>query len=267
MHILVSNDDGVDAPGIAALADAVSGLGEVHVVAPAVERSAVGHAITLFEPLWVHRVKRLGEDWATAVSGTPADCVKLAVQALLPEPPALVLSGINRGANTGINVIYSGTVSAATEGTILGIPSIAVSIASYSFGDYEAASWIVRTLAEDVLRNGLPTGTLLNVNVPPLPKNEIRGVRLTRQGHARFAESFDERRDPRDRVYFWMAGRRDDGPEPPGSDETAVRDGYISISPLHYDLTDWRALAALPERWSGLNVEVAPDLPAASEGP
>ena len=265
MRILVTNDDGIHAPGLRALAQAVRDLGEVHVVAPAVERSAVGHAITLFEPLWIEKVRTRDHELEVAVSGTPADCVKLAIQALLPGPPDLVLSGINRGANTGTNVLYSGTVSAATEGTILGIPSIAVSIASFEFADYEPSIWIVRELIRDVMANGLPSGTLLNVNVPPLARAKIRGIRVTRQGRARYVENFIQRTDPRNRTYYWMEGEREDRPEPAGSDESAVSAGYISISPIHHDLTDWAMLRRLPQRLSGVGAEAAPDLPDADD--
>ncbi|MAE69389.1 MAG: 5'/3'-nucleotidase SurE [Gemmatimonadetes bacterium] len=261
MRILVTNDDGIHAPGLRALAEAVEDLGTVHVVAPAVERSAVGHAITLFEPLWIERMHDGDKELGVAVSGTPADCVKLAIQALLPEPPDLVLSGINRGANTGTNVLYSGTVSAATEGTILGIPSIAISIASFEFRDYEPSIWVARELVRDLREHGLPRGTLLNVNMPPLPRGEIRGVRYTRQGRARYVENFIERTDPRNRTYYWMEGEKEDRPEPPGSDETAVAEGFISICPIHYDLTDWAMLRSMEGRFAELGGVPAPDLP------
>lgn len=261
LRILVTNDDGVHAAGLRALAQAVADLGEVHVIAPAVERSAVGHAITLFEPLWIERLGNGGHDDMVAVSGTPADCVKLAIQALMPGPPDIVLSGINRGANTGTNILYSGTVSAATEGTILGIPSIALSIASFEYQDYDAATWIARALVEDIRASGLPRGTLLNVNLPPLGRDELKGVRITRLGRARYAENFIRRQDPRHRTYYWMEGKREDRPEPPGSDESAVSAGYVSICPIQFDLTDWRMLRPLAGRLGGIGAEPAPDLP------
>ncbi len=261
MRILITNDDGIHAGGLQALAAAMTELGEVYVVAPAVERSAVSHALTLFEPIWIeHLPARPGEALRAALSGTPADCVKLAIRSLLPAPPDLILSGINRGANTGTNILYSGTVAAATEGALAGIPAIALSLASFDFQDYEAALWVARELVPEVVGGGLPAGTLLNVNLPPLPRQEIRGVRMTRQGRARFAERYVERRDPRHRTYFWIEGQRDGHPEPPGSDETAVEEGYVAISPIEFDLTAWRAMAPLAARLGNLEVEMAPGL-------
>ena len=236
--ILVSNDDGIDAAGIAALAAAMEGLGTVAVVAPFQEQSAVGHAITIREPMRVHDVAFDGADgpvWARAVTGTPADCVKIAVQRLLPRPPDLVVSGINHGPNTSVNVMYSGTVSAATEACILGIPSMAVSHDAWTPTDFEAAGRVACRLAERILEDGLPPGVLLNVNVPDV--EAPLGLRVTRQARARWEEKFEERRDPTDRPYYWLGGRFIDLDDGDDTDLAAVRDGFVSVTPLMLDLT------------------------------
>jgi 5'-nucleotidase len=251
--ILLTNDDGIDARGLAALAAALDGLGTLAVVAPNEERSAVGHAITVRDPLRAHPWPFEGPSgpvWARAVNGFPADCVKLAAQKLLPRAPDLVVSGINHGPNTAVNVIYSGTVSAATEAAILGIPAIAVSHCSWDpHADFEAAGRYARIIAERVLAEGLAPGLLLNANVPDGTYDEIRGVKVTRQARARWEEEFQERRDPMDRPYYWLGGafvNLDDGAD---TDLAAVGEGYVSVTPLQHDLTahaeiqrvrDWR---------------------------
>ena len=238
--ILLSNDDGIDAAGLAALAAALDGLGTLAVVAPVEEQSAVGHAITVRMPMRAH-VWRFdgpeGEIWARAVTGTPADCVKIAVQKLLPRAPDLVVSGINHGPNTAVNVLYSGTVSAATEATILGIPALAVSHAAWRPTDFEAAGVAARRLAEHVLADGLPPGVLLNVNVPDGPPDAIAGHRTTRQARARWVEEFEERRDPMDRPYYWLGGRFESLDTGDDTDLAALADGFVSVTPLHFDLT------------------------------
>ncbi len=251
MRLLLTNDDGVSAPGLAALYEGVKDLGETTVVAPELERSAVGHAITLSDPLRVTELPWPGGVTAHAVSGTPADCVKIAVRAILPQPPDLVLSGINQGANLGTNVLYSGTVSAATEAAMLGIPAVAFSLADRHFSDFSVAAAFARSLAGLVHRRGLPPGISLNVNVPPLPAQRIRGVAVTRQGRLRVLEWFDRRIDPRDRVYYWMAGEKSLDAAEDGTpyDDAAVRSGYISVTPVHFDLTASDYLEDL-EGWS-----------------
>ena len=171
--ILISNDDGIHAPGINALAEEIKKIGDVVIVAPDKQQSAVGHAITMNSPLRVQKVDKQGTFFGYAVTGTPADAVKLAVRSLLPHPPDLVISGINHGSNTAISVIYSGTVSAATEGTILGIPSFAISLTTYDEADFSYAAVFARKLSLKIIEQGLPKGTLLNVNVPPVPASEI----------------------------------------------------------------------------------------------
>ncbi len=238
--ILVCNDDGIDAPGLAALAEAMDALGMVYVVAPIEEQSAVGHAITVRDPVRVRRWPfRLpsGEVEAYAVSGTPADCVKLAVHQLLPHRPDLVVSGINRGPNTAVNVIYSGTVSAATEAAILGIDAIAFSLCNWEPKDYRAAAYYARKIAIAVLQRGLPPGILLNVNIPDLPLEAIQGIAITRQARSRWEESFTERFDPHNQPYYWLTGRFVNLDEGDDTDLEAIERGYVSITPLHHDLT------------------------------
>jgi 5'-nucleotidase len=247
VRILVTNDDGIAAPGILALWRAVRDLGDVTVVAPDSERSAVGHAITLAEPLRVSDYA--GPEGLTghAVSGTPADCVKIATRAILSAPPDLVLSGINQGSNLGTNVLYSGTVSAATEAAMLGVPAAAFSLADRHFSDFTAAAACARRIAIEIGRRGLPRGVSLNVNVPPLPPEGIRGTAVTRQGRMRVLEWFDRRNDPRGRHYYWMVGEKLEDEAAPGSgvDDAAVAAGFISVTPINFDLTDEGAIAAL----------------------
>jgi len=247
-YILVTNDDGIAAPGIDYLATALQKIGEVVVVAPDSEKSAVGHAITLSDPIRVTDYNKNGVWRGYAVSGTPADCVKIAVGAVLERRPDLVVSGINLGSNAGINVIYSGTVSAATEGTILGIPSIAVSLTTYTEPFFETAADFAIKMAHIVLEKGLPERTLLNINVPNVPPAEIRGVRITRQGMANFAELFDRRVDPRNRVYYWMDGKKAELAEGDDVDDVVIRENLISITPIKYDLTNYEFIPEL-KRW------------------
>jgi 5'-nucleotidase len=211
-------------------------LGQVTVVAPDAERSAVGHAITTLTPL---RVKEVALEGITgqAVNGTPADCVKLAVGALLKEPPDLVVSGINLGPNTATNLIYSGTVSAATEARILGIPSIAFSIGAFRDPLWETAAGYARTIAAAVLARGLPRQVLLNVNVPNLPPAEVKGVKITRQGDSAYEELFDARNDPRSVPYYWSAGRYAMTDVDEDTDALALEQGFVSVTPVCFDLT------------------------------
>ena len=249
MRILISNDDGIHAPGIHALYDAVRDLGEIHVVAPDTERSAVGHAITLSDPIKTQKIDRNGKFFGYAVGGTPADCVKLAVYALMDKPPDLVISGINLGPNAGISVIYSGTVSAATEGTILGIPSIAVSMNTFSEPRWETAAHFAKHFAKQVIAKGLPSETLLNVNVPNLPLDQVKGVRLTRMGRSRFVETFDRRVDPRGNIYYWMDGELEKLGDAKGTDLQALDEGYVSMTPIWFDLTHESAMAHFRKDW------------------
>jgi 5'-nucleotidase len=234
-RILLTNDDGVNADGLQVLYKALKGIGEVTIVAPDSERSAVGHAITLSDPL---RVKPIEKN-IYSTTGTPADCVKLAVRAILKQKPDIVISGINLGPNTGYSVLYSGTVSGATEGVILGIPSIAVSLGTFTDPDYSVAAQYAKKIALKVLKEGLPQGTLLNVNVPAIPAKKIKGVKITRQSKTSVIEKFDKRIDPRKHIYYWLAGEVIDLQGEQGSDIDAINNGYISITPLHCDMTEY----------------------------
>ena len=238
LNILVSNDDGIDAPGIHALVQELKKLGNVTVVAPDKQRSAVGHAITMNYPLRATKYFTNGEFFGYAIEGTPADCVKLAINSFVKEKPDILVSGINHGSNTAINIIYSGTVSAATEGTVLGIPSIAVSLTTHGTADFRYAAKFSRRLAEFVVKKGLPDGTLLNVNIPALKEKDIKGIRVTRQGKTRWDDTFDVRRDPNDKEYYWLTGKLEVIDKSEDTDEIAVRNHFISITPIHYELTD-----------------------------
>jgi 5'-nucleotidase len=238
MNVLISNDDGIAAPGIHALVKEIRKIADVTVVAPDKQQSAAGHSITMNYPLRMVPFQRDGELFGYAVDGTPADAVKLGVRFLLKQKPDLVISGINHGSNTAVNILYSGTVSAATEGTVLGIPSFAVSLTTYDEPDFSYAARFSARLAAIVGKNGLPSGTLLNVNVPAVPEQEIAGVRITRQGESSWEDTFDVRRDPANREYFWLTGKMRITDVDPATDQVAVRDRFVSITPIRYDLTD-----------------------------
>ena len=244
-NILVCNDDGVRSEGIVALADALRELGTVFVVAPDREQSAASHALTLSHPL---RIEKIGNR-VYAVDGTPTDCVNLAVNGILRKKKiALVASGINKGANLGDDITYSGTVSAAMEGTILGIPSIAVSLASRNHFRFDAAAEFALRAARKALLHGLPKDTLLNINFPDLPAEEVRGVRITRQGKRIYEDSIVEKRDPRGRKYYWIGGDSLRSEEMPGSDLEAVEQNWISVTPVHLDFTNYASMRVL-RRW------------------
>ncbi len=246
----MTNDDGAEAPGLIALAAALDALGEVAVIAPDRERSAVGHAVTMTEPLRAWREKWPDGREVFVVDGTPADCVKVGVKALLERRPDAVVSGINLGGNAGVNVIYSGTVSAATEATILGIPAAAVSLNTFADPDFGPAARVAVWVARKILENGLPPGVMLNVNVPALPAGKIAGAKTTRQSGAVLEDRYEERHDPRGRRYFWLAAERLSVPDPRDDDDiAALEEGYVSVTPIHYDLTDETARAELA-RWA-----------------
>ncbi len=238
LRILIANDDGIDAPGLYALVQEARKLADVTVVAPDKQQSAVGHAITMNYPLRVVPVRKGNGFFGYAVDGTPADAVKLGVKFLMKSPPDLVLSGVNHGSNTAVNILYSGTVSAATEGTILGIPSIAISLTTYQEADFSYAAKFALRLGRLVVRRGLPDGTLLNVNVPAVPEGEIRGVRVTKQGKSKWDDTFDVRRDPANREYLWLTGRMIVTDRDSDTDQIAIREKYVSVTPIRYELTD-----------------------------
>lgn len=248
MKILVTNDDGIYAEGIYALAGALERVGEVTVVAPDTQRSAVGHAITLTDPLRVVEARRNRKFFGYATSGTPADCVKLAIKSIMKGKPDLVVSGINLGANSGMNILYSGTVSGATEGALLGIPSFAISLDTFVKPDFSAAAEFAAKLAQALKKKRLPKGTLLNVNVPALPKARLKDVKFTSQSHELFKDWFQKRTDPHGQTYYWMTGKFRTSSAEPGSDVAAIDRGHISVTPIQFDLTDYKFLSEL-ETW------------------
>ena len=244
MDILLTNDDGITAPGILALYRALRGLGRVTVVAPDRERSATGHAITVHEPLQVVEVILNGEEergWA--VSGTPSDCVKLALKALLPKAPDLVVSGINHGPNLGTDVLYSGTVSAAIEGILNGVPAVAFSLATFSKTCFQGAGQVAYDIITQMRAQELPPRTLLNVNIPPVAYSQYRGIKVTRLGFREYENIFEERKDPRGNSYYWLGGDIvDHGQDADDIDIGAVKKNYVSITPVHFDLTNYNIM-------------------------
>jgi 5'-nucleotidase len=234
--VLLTNDDGAHATGLRALAQALADVAEIHVIAPEREQSACGHALTLHRPL---RAVPVRERW-WAVNGTPSDCVNLGVLGFLPARPVLVVSGINHGSNLGDDVTYSGTVSAAMEGTLLGVPSLAVSLVEG--GDFEVAGQLARLVAMRILVEGLPRKTLLNLNVPAGP---VRGVRVTRLGHRVYSDKIVEQTDPRGRTHYWIGAGSPRWDELEGTDMGAIHDGCAALTPLHLDLTNHRATAEM----------------------
>jgi len=246
MKILVTNDDGIFAPGLNALYREMRHLGEVAVVAPDSEQSAVGHAISLSHPLRVKEVQLPGGVRGWAVTGTPADCVKIALAELLNGPPDLVVSGINLGPNVGINVLYSGTVSAATEAVILGIRGIAFSLDSYRQADFSGPARLARHLVAALSAwSAWPPRVCLNINLPARPVEEIRGIRITRQDTGPLVEHFERRVDPRERVYYWLAEINERQELDLTTDYGALQAGYITITPISFDLTHYPSLSPL----------------------
>lgn len=245
--ILVTNDDGITAPGIKVLAYLMKELGNVTIVAPDSPQSGMGHAITIAKPLRLDKVDLFEGIECYQSSGTPVDCVKLAVNKVLHKKPDLLVSGINHGSNSSINVIYSGTMSAAVEGAIEGIPSIGFSFGDYSQNaDFGPTQKYVLEIARTVLQNGLPAGSLLNVNFPYINKfEELKGIKICRQAVAKYEEEFDERMDPQGRKYYWLTGKfalNDNGED---TDEWALRNNYVSVVPVQFDFTAYNAIPVL----------------------
>jgi len=248
--ILVVNDDGVTAPGIMALANAVKDLGEVVVVAPDSAQSGMGHAITINKPLRLSEVHHFEGIKAYQCSGTPVDCVKLAVDKVLHRHPDLCVSGINHGSNSSINIIYSGTMSAAVEASLEGIPSVGFSLCDYRHdADFTAAAHYARFVAESILKNGIPKGTLLNVNIPKLPLDKIGGLKICRQAEAKWEEEYLERQDPMGRPYYWLTGKFVNYDKGEDTDEWALANGYVSVVPVQHDLTAHDAIPFINENW------------------
>lgn len=245
--ILVTNDDGVSAPGIRALISVMKEIGEVVVVAPDSPQSATGHAITINNTLFINKIDIDPDIEAEySCSGTPVDCVKFAVNEILNRKPDLCVSGVNHGSNSSINVIYSGTLSAAVEAGIEGIPAIGFSLLDYNWNaDFEPVKPFIKQITQQVLDNGLPEGVILNVNFPKLKKKEIKGMKVCRQAKAMWMEEFDKRQNPQGRDYYWLTGKfvnLDNGDD---TDEWALKHGYISIVPVQFDLTAHHAIQQL----------------------
>ncbi len=247
-QILLSNDDGIEAKGLKTLAVELEKHAELFIVAPDREQSAVGHAITIHDPLKVSKKYHDEKLFGYAVNGTPADCVKLALCSIMETPPDLLISGINQGANLGTDIIYSGTVSAATEGTLLGIPSIAISIDSYDRNaHFDTAAKVAANLIKFISKLEIPKGTLLNVNVPNIGFEELKGQKFTRQGNTKFVEKYVKRTDPRGNTYYWIAGEVVEKKELESADFSAVKQGFVSITPIHFDVTNYEYLKTLDE--------------------
>lgn len=243
--ILVSNDDGVHADGLVALYSELKKIGDVTVVAPDRERSAAGHSLTFFSPLRATKIKQEKHLTVYSSDGTPSDCVVLGIYDLLPRKPDIVVSGINRGANMGDDVSYSGTVSAALEGLIHGVPSIALSLAAFEDTDFSFAATLARKLVKAVMKYGLPPKVCLNVNLPNVPAAEIQGIEITSQGESIYDQRLLKRIDPRGGAYYWVAGAIPSGEPDEGTDFAAVFSNKVSITPIHMKMTDFRLMEKL----------------------
>lgn len=245
--ILVVNDDGITAPGIRKLINIASEIGEVVVVAPDSPQSGMGHAITVNSTLFLNKLTSEEEVIKEfSCSGTPVDCVKLAVHEILHRKPDLCISGINHGSNSSINVIYSGTMSAAVEAGIEGIPAIGFSLLDYNWNaNFEASTKFVRNIIIQVLKNGLPEGVILNVNIPALSENDIKGIKVCRQAKAYWAEKFDKRQTPQGKDYYWLTGEFINQDQGEDTDEWALNHGYVSVVPVQFDLTAHYAIQKL----------------------
>jgi 5'-nucleotidase len=251
--ILITNDDGITAPGIRALVEAARELGEIIVVAPDKPQSGMGHAITIGEPLRLHKSTVFEGINAWECSGTPADCVKLARDKILHRKPDLCLSGINHGANHSINIIYSGTMSAAMEAAIEGIPSAGFSLLDFKYdADFSLAKEVAHTIAKQMLASPMPEHTLLNVNIPKLKKADFRGVKICSQAYAKWKEEFDHRTDPRGKDYYWMTGKFLNMDNHPDADVNALEQGYASVVPVKIDFTDFEMKANLEKQWGDI---------------
>ena len=247
--ILVTNDDGINAPGIRTLISVVKDIGDVIVVAPNSPQSGMGHAITINSTLHSSRITpKNSEIIEYSCSGTPADCVKLAINELMPRKPDLCVSGINHGSNSSINVIYSGTMSAAIEAGIEGVPAIGFSLLDYSWNaDFSQSKDFIRKITLNALNNGIPKGVVLNVNIPAVKKSDIKGVKICRQAKAYWVEEFDKRKNPLGQEYYWLTGKFVNKDQGEDTDEWALKNNYISIVPVEFDLTAHHAIQGLNE--------------------
>ena len=247
MNILLTNDDGIYAEGIYVAYQELKKIGKVTVVAPDTQRSSVGHGITLSHPIWQTKVHRKGQPFGIGISGTPADCVKFAVNVVLKEKPDMVVSGINLGPNDGCSVFYSGTVAGAREGALMGIPAMAVSLATFVNPDFHYAAQCTARLAKTLVNDAWPKGTFLNVNVPHRSPSQIKGFKVTQQGTIPIHGAFSKRKDPNLREYYWMTGRMPRHTENKFIDTYALTNGYVTVTPIQSDSTDYKFLNKLSE--------------------
>lgn len=248
--ILVTNDDGITAPGIRSLVEVAKKFGEVVVVAPDSPQSGMGHAVTLTKPLRLRKTDIFEGVDSYECSGTPVDCVKIAVDKVLHRKPDMCLSGVNHGSNSSINIIYSGTMSAAVEAALEGIPSIGFSLCDFSYeADFSAAQYAAEQIVKQVLHYGLANNTLLNVNVPKVSKEELKGIRICRQAMAKWEEEFDERQDPHGRHYFWLTGKFVNNDKGEDTDEWALANNFVSVVPVKYDLTAHHGINYINQNW------------------
>lgn len=247
--ILITNDDGVHAPGIKALIEAMKPFGKLVVVAPLTGMSGMGHAVTVNSPLRLKSFAKEEDLEIYGCSGTPVDAVKLGEQVILKRKPDLLVSGINHGSNSAINIVYSGTMAAVIEGAINGIPSVGFSLTDYSSkADFSACGKYISSVVENVLKNGLQEGTCLNVNIPAIQAERIMGIRVCKQGRGRWIEEFDERIDPHNRGYYWLTGKFVGSGNGDATDEWALANNYVSVVPIQFDLTAHHALETI-EGW------------------
>jgi 5'-nucleotidase len=248
--ILITNDDGIQAPGLRNLVKFMLPIGEVIVVAPDKPQSGMGHAITITMPLHMHKLMKTNEHSEYSCTGTPVDCVKLAIDKILHRKPDLLVSGINHGSNASINIIYSGTMSAALEGAMEGVPSIGFSLIEYAYdADFSHTEKYVQKIAANVIENGLPKEVCLNVNFPGISSEPLKGVRICRQAMAHWKEEFDQRKDPHGRDYFWLTGVFENHDEGKDTDEWALANNYVSIVPAHFDFTAHKAISQI-NKWN-----------------
>lgn len=249
-RILITNDDGIASEGIYSLYNEIKKIGRVYVVAPDSEQSGMSHAITVKNDIRVQKYYKNGEFFGYAVGGTPADCVKLGIMKLIPPKIDLIISGINHGENTGLNIMYSGTVSAAIEATILGIPAFAISLGMWKKSNFSVASEISRIIAGKVLKMGLPEGSFLNINVPPVQKKHIKGIRITQQGNEKFDEYYTKKikKNPT-HTYYRLNGKRKKVDKKLETEQSAIHRYEISITPIHYDMTDYSMIEKI-NKWN-----------------
>jgi 5'-nucleotidase len=244
--ILISNDDGIDAKGLASLVAVAKGFGEVVVIAPDKPQSGMGHAITIHDPLRLFESKIHAPALAYACSGTPVDCVKLGIYEVLKRKPDLILSGVNHGENSSTNVLYSGTMSAAMEGAMEGIPSIGFSLSNFApDADFGPTQFYIDQILQLFFKNGLPANCCLNVNIPDIPLADIKGIKIAKQAHAYWADRFEKRQDQYGRTYFWLSGEFADLDQRPDTDLHALKAGYVSVVPTHFDLTAYTHIQTL----------------------